>query len=137
MTNNGQKFLKITSILMIVGGIIAVIAGVIAILGVSALAALSGSAKGTGLLYASSILVTVSSVIQIIAGVKGLKACKAPETAGKCVTWGIVIAVLSIISLVIGLIGGGDFNIINLALNLLVPGLYVYGALKTKPNVNV
>ena len=32
MTNNGQKFLKITSILMIVGGIIAVIAGVIAIL---------------------------------------------------------------------------------------------------------
>ena len=37
MTNNGQKFLKITSILMIIGGIIAVIAGVIAILGVSAL----------------------------------------------------------------------------------------------------
>ena len=136
MTNNGQKFLKITSILMIVGGIIAVIAGVIAILGVSALAALSGSTEGIGLLYASSILVTVSSVIQIIAGVKGLKACKAPETAGKCVTWGIVIAVLSIISLVIGLIGGGDFNITNLALNLLVPGLYVYGALKTKPNVN-
>ena len=137
MTNNGQKFLKITSILMIIGGIIAVIAGVIAILGISALAALAGSAEGTGLLYASSILVTVSSVIQIIAGAKGLKACKAPETAGKCVTWGIVIAVLSIISLVIGLIGGGDFNIINLALNLLVPGLYVYGALKTKPNVNV
>ena len=132
MTNNGQKFLKITSILMIVGGISAVIAGVIAILGVSALAALAGSAEGTGLLYASSILVTISSVIQIIAGAKGLKACKVPETAGKCVTWGIVIAVLSIISMVIGLIGGGDFNITNLALNLLVPGLYVYGALKTK-----
>ena len=108
------------------------IAGVIAILGVSALAALSGSAEGTGLLYASSILVTISSAIQIIAGAKGLKACKIPETAGKCVTWGIVIAVLSIISMVIGLIGGGDFNITNLALNLLVPGLYVYGALKTK-----
>lgn len=136
MTNNGQKFLKITSILMIVGGIIAVIAGVIAILGVSALAALAGSAEGTGLLYASSILVTISSVIQIIAGAKGLKACKVPKTAGKCATWGIVIAVLSIISMVIGLIGGGDFNITNLALNLLVPGLYVYGALKTKSNVN-
>lgn len=52
MTNNGQKFLKITSILMIVGGIIAVIAGVIAILGISALAALSGSTEGIGLLYA-------------------------------------------------------------------------------------
>ena len=52
----GQKILKVTSILMIIGGITAAIAGVIAILGVSALAALSGSAEGTGLLYASSIL---------------------------------------------------------------------------------
>ena len=136
MTNNGQKFLKITSILMIIGGIIAAIAGVIAILGVSALVALAGSAEGIGLLYASSILVTIISVIEIIAGAKGLKACKVPENAGKCVTWGIVIAVLSIISMVIGLIGGGEFNITSLVLNLLVPGLYVYGALKTKPNVN-
>ena len=135
-TNNGQKFLKITSILMIIGGIIAAIAGVIAILGVSALVALAGSAEGIGLLYASSILVTITSVIEIIAGAKGLKACKVPENAGKCVTWGIVIAVLSIISMVIGLIGGGEFNITSLVLNLLVPGLYVYGALKTKPNVN-
>ena len=103
MTNNGQKFLKITSILMIIGGIIAVIAGVIAIFGVSALVALAGSAEGIGLLYASSILVTIISVIEIIAGAKGLKACKVPENAGKCVTWGIVIAVLSIISMVIGL----------------------------------
>jgi len=127
----GQSFLKITSILMIVGGIIAVITGVIAILGISVLAALSGSVEVTVLLYVSSILVTVASVIQIITGVKGLKACKAPETAGKCVTWGIVIAVLSIISLVIGLIGGGDFNI-TMALNLLVPGLYIYGAMQIK-----
>ena len=136
ITNNGQKFLKITSILMIIGGIIAVIAGVIAILGVSALVALAGNADGTGLLYASSILVTIISVIEIIAGAKGLKACKVPENARKCVTWGIVIAVLSIISMVIGLIGGGEFNITSLVLNLLVPGLYVYGALKTKHNAN-
>ena len=135
-TNNGQKFLKITSILMIIGGIIAAIAGVIAILGVSTLVVLLGSAAGSGLLYASCILVTITSVIEIIAGAKGLKACKVPENAGKCVTWGVVIAVLSIISIVIGLIGGGEFNITSLLLNLLVPGLYVYGALKTKPNVN-
>ena len=40
----GQNFMKITSILMIAGGIIAGIAGVIAILGVSTLVALAGSA---------------------------------------------------------------------------------------------
>ncbi|ALP93476.1 MAG: hypothetical protein ACLTNE_05370 [Intestinimonas butyriciproducens] len=128
----GQNFMKITSILMIAGGIIAGIAGVIAILGVSTLVALAGSAEGAGLLYASSIIVTIASIIEIIAGVKGLKACKAPELAKKCVTWGILIVVVSIISMVIGLIGGGEFSISNLALNLLVPGLYIYGALQIK-----
>ena len=112
--------------------IIAGIAGVIAILGVSTLVALAGSAEGAGLLYASSIIVTIASIIEIIAGVKGLKACKAPELAKKCVTWGILIVVVSIISMVIGLIGGGEFSISNLALNLLVPGLYIYGALQIK-----
>ena len=135
----GQSFLKITSILMIVGGIIAVIAGVIAILGVSALVAIAGSAEGAGLLYASSIIVTIASVIEIIAGVKGLKACKAPELAKKCVTWGILIMVVSIVRqllpMVIGLIGGGKFSITNLALNLLVPGLYIYGAMQMKTPV--
>ena len=38
----GQKILKVTSILMIIGGVIAVVVGVLAILGISALAALSG-----------------------------------------------------------------------------------------------
>jgi amino acid transporter len=99
----GQKILKVTSILMIIGGIIAAIAGVIAILGVSALAALSGSAEGTGLLYASSILVTVASVIQFIAGIKGIGACSAPQKAASCVKWGIIIAILAIISIIIGL----------------------------------
>lgn len=38
------------------------------------------------------------------------------------------VSLVSIISMVIGLIGGGKFSITNLALNLLVPGLYIYGA---------
>ncbi len=60
----GQKFLKVTSILMIIGGVIGVIAGIIAILGISALAALVETGEGTGLLYASSTIVTLASVIQ-------------------------------------------------------------------------
>ena len=108
------------------------IAGVIAILGVSALAALSGSAEGTGLLYASSILVTVASVIQFIAGIKGIGACSAPQKAASCVKWGIIIAILAIISIIIGFVGGGQFSITSLVLNLLLPGLYVYGAMQMK-----
>ncbi|MBM6830398.1 hypothetical protein H9X85_12280 [Anaerotignum lactatifermentans] len=127
--------MKVTSILMIIGGIIAAIAGVIAILGVSALAVLSGSAEGTGLLYASSILVTVASVIQFIAGIKGIGACSAPQKAASCIKWGIVIAILSIISMIIGIIGGGSFSFTSLVLNLLVPGLYIYGAMQVSNHI--
>ena len=88
----GQKLLKVTSILMIIGGVIAVIAGILAILGISALVALSESAEGAGLLYASSIIVVVASVIQFIAGIKGIGACSAPQKAASCIKWGIIIA---------------------------------------------
>ena len=133
----GQKILKVTSILMIIGGAIAAIAGIIAILGVSALAALAGTVEDTGLLYASAILVTVASVIQFIAGIKGIGACSDPQKAAGCIKWGIVIAVLSIISMVIGIVGGGTFSIVTLVLNLLLPGLYVYGAVQMKNGVGV
>ena len=132
----GQKILKVTSILMIIG-VIAVGVGVRAILGISALAALSGSAEGTGLLYASSILVTVASVIQFIAGIKGISACSDPQKAASCIKWGIIIAILAIISMIIGLVGGGTFSITSLVLNLLLPGLYVYGAMQMKGAVSV
>ena len=133
MKNQGQTFLKVTSILMVIGGIIALLAGVFAILGVSALAALMGSAEGTGLLYAGSVLAVVTSAVEILAGAKGHKACRLPEKAGECVILGIAIVALSMISMVVSVKGGGEFKIINLVVNLLVPVLYILGAVKTKP----
>ena len=133
MKNQGQTFLKVTLILMVIGGIIALLAGVFASLGVSALAALMGSAEGTGLLYAGSVLAVVTSAVEILAGAKGLKACRLPEKAGECVILGIAIVALSMISMAVSVKGGGEFKIINLVVNLLVPVLYILGAVKTKP----
>ena len=79
---------------------------------------------------------TVASVIQFIAGIKGIGACSAPQKAASCVKWGIIIAVLSIISMIIGLIGGGEFSIVSLVLNLLLPGLYIFSAVQMKGSTN-
>ena len=133
----GQIALKITSILMVIGGVIAAVVGVIAILGVKALAELAGTTTDTSLLYASLVLVIVASVIQFIAGIKGIGACSAPQKAASCIKWGLIIAGLSICSMIIGLVAGGEFNIISLVLNLLLPGFYVYGAIQLKNNVAV
>ena len=131
----GQKILMVTAILMLIGGVIAAVAGVAAVLGVSALAALSGSAEGTGLLYASAMLVMVASVIQFVAGIKGIGACNAPQKAASCIKWGIAVAVLTILSLLLGIAGGGEFSITSLVLNLLLPGLYVCGAMQMRGSV--
>ena len=131
-----QKILKTASILMMIGGVVGGITGVAAILGISALTALSGSAKGTGLLYASSILVTLASVIQLIAGIKGLGACSDPQKAAGCIKWGIFIAGISVGSMIAGLIGGASFSTTSLVLNLLLPGLYAYGAMQVRNTIN-
>ena len=133
----GQKALKITSILMIIGGVIAAVVGILAVLGLAALAALSENTEGVGLLYAGSIIIVVSSVIEFIAGIKGIGACSAPQKAASCIKWGIFIAILYVVATVINLVGGGTFSIINLVLNLVLPGLYVYGAAQLKSGANV
>ena len=133
----GQTALKVTSILMIIGSVIAAVTAVIAILGVSALVALAGSTKNTGLLYTSLVLMIVASIIQFIAGIKGIGACSAPQKAASCIIWGFFIAGLSIASMIVALIGGGEFNLITLVLNLLLPGFYVYGAMQVASSINV
>ena len=48
----GRKFLKVTGILMIIGGSIGMIGGIIAVIGVGALAAILETSSG-GLMFAS------------------------------------------------------------------------------------
>ena len=134
---HGVKFIKVTSIIMIVGGSIAALAAIIAILGISALALLAESTEGMGFLYVTTIMVAVASIIQIIAGIKGLKVCKSPEGASTCIIFGGVVAALAIVAMIISVINGADFNFLSLVINLIVPALYIYGALQIKKGLNV
>lgn len=128
----GKGFVKVTSIVMIVGGVIAAIASVLTILGLGAALALAGKVEGIGLLYASIVLAIMSSIIQIVAGVKGLKACKEPEKAQSSIIYGVIIAILSFVSLGISLSAGGEFNSLSLFTSLLVPLLYIYGLIQLR-----
>ena len=124
----GQKFLKITGILMIIGGIFGAIAGVTAILGVSGLAVMLGSTEGTGMLYAASVLCLVSGIVQILAGLRGVKHCENAQMAQTCMKWGIAVVVLSVLGTVLNVVGGGTLSLSSMAVGLLIPALYVYGA---------
>lgn len=126
----GRKFLKVTGILMIIGGAFGIIGGIVAMIGVGALAAVLETSAG-GLMLASA-LILASAVFQLIAGIMGVKNCDKPEKAQSCIVIGVIVAILSVAGNVISNVLGSDFNIINYATGLIIPVLYIIGAVKNK-----
>ena len=126
----GRKFLKVTGILMIIGGAFGIIGGIVAMIGAGALAAVLETSAG-GLMLASA-LILASAVFQLIAGIMGVKNCDKPEKAQSCLVMGIIVAILSVAGNVISNVLGSDFNIINYATGLIIPILYIIGAVKNK-----
>ena len=124
----GHKFLKSTGILMIVAAAFSIIAGVfVGVLGV--LAAGLGAASGlTFANWAALFLTLAGGICQLIAGIKGVRHSKRSEKAGKLIAWGVIVAVFSILSMVMNLVNGGEFNGVNLLTGVAVPALYIYGA---------
>ena len=126
----GRKFLKVTGILMIIGGAFGIIGGIVAMIGAGALAAVLETSAG-GLMLASA-LILVSAVFQLIAGIMGVKNCDKPEKAQSCMVIGVIVAILSVAGNVISNVLGSDFNIMNYATGLIIPILYIIGAAKNK-----
>ena len=128
----GAGFLKVTGILMIIGGAISIIMGIIAALGVAALVYISSGTVSSALLYASVTLMIVSAVAELVAGIIGVANCKKPEKAGVCIVCGIIVAVLSIAGTILNSVGGGSFSAFSLILGLVLPVLYIVGAVFNK-----
>ena len=134
-------FLKVSSILMIIGGSFGLLFGIfILIFGVLlGIAAIHNPAPGVaqvvGLVEAGVVLALVGTLVQFIAGIVGVKNAKKPENVKLCIILGIINALLILTSLLLDYIGGGIHNFYNLFLvmfGLILPTLYLVGALQLK-----
>ena len=132
MEAQGAGFLKVTGILMIIGGGLAIILAIITILGIAALAYITDGVISSGLLYAAGILSLVSAVAELVAGIIGVTNCKKPEKATSCVVWGIIVAALCIAGSILTVVGGSSFPVVSCLIGLVLPVLYIIGALKNK-----
>ena len=128
-TAKGAGFLKVTGILMIIGGAISLIVAIIALLGIATLAVLGAS---SGMVYAAGALTLVSAVAELVAGIIGVANAKKPEKAGTCMGWGIVVAVLCVAGSILTVVGGSSFPVFSLILGLVLPVLFIIGAAKNK-----
>ena len=126
----GSKFLKVTGILMIIFGAIALVTSIIAILGLGVLEALG---LPMGLLWASGIIALVGSVAEFVAGIIGVINWNKPDKANTCIGWGIAVALMCIVSNVLTLIGYPEsFSVLSVISGLVVPVLYLIGAFQNK-----
>jgi hypothetical protein len=133
-----NKFLKICGILMIIGGIIGILGGILLLAGAGLLSAVAEEANvevNESLLTFASIFAAASGVVSLIAGILGVKYAARPEKANICIVFGILVIVISVIGNVIGLVGGGDFQPLNLLTGLIVPVLYLIGAFQSKGTI--
>ena len=126
----GRKFLKVTGILMIIGGAFGIIGGIVALIGAGALAAVLETSAG-GLILAS-VLILASAVFQLIAGIMGVKNCDKPEKAQSCLVMGVIVAILSVAGNVTSSVLGSSFNITSYVTGLVIPVLYIIGAVKNR-----
>lgn len=124
-----NMFLKVTGILMIIGGVASILISILALIGAAAIAATVGDA---GLIFIAGIISMIGAIVELIAGIKGVKGAKDPAKGAKCVGWGITVIVISLASLIINNVGGGEFSPASLIIGLAIPVLYTIGAFKAK-----
>lgn len=130
----GKNYLKVTGILMIIGGCIGIIGGIIALISVGALVTLLETSMGS--LMLGSLLVLISSIIQLFAGIMGVRDCARPEKAQNCIVIGAMVAVLSVVGNLISVAAGNGFNVMNMITGLILPVLYIVGAMLNKKDSN-
>ena len=132
MEKESNKFLKVTGILMIIGGSFSIILGIIAVLGVGVLALALGGEADMRLLMAGSVLILVSACVSLAAGIIGVKNAAVPEKAKTCIIFGIMTAVFAVLGSTLSVMGGQKFNVASLIIGLGLPALYLVGAYQNK-----
>ena len=123
----GSKFFKVTGILMIVAGPLSIILGIITL----ALIAIADSSAILALI--GSILMIVGAILELIAGIVGVKNCNKPEKARACMTWGIIVLVINVLSTILILATYSNiFFWYYIVTVLVIPVLYLIGAVMNK-----
>ncbi len=129
---NGAKFLKVTGILMIIFGALAIVLGLVAMFMLS-FDVLKVSGAPLGALWLSAVIGLIGAVLELVAGINGALNAEKPEKAKTCMVWGIIVAGMCVLSNLITLIFYAEnFNIVSLLLGLVIPGLFIYGAYKNQ-----
>ena len=134
-------FIKITGIFMIVSGSVVIIGGILilvfgAFLVIGNFENLDDIANVIDRFTGIGLIISVAAgVFQFIAGIYGIKNAKNPKKANTLLTFGTITAALFIATQFVGFLSVGvheQFDNISIMIGVLVPALYITGAVKLK-----
>ena len=139
-SSGSQLYIKIISILNIIGGALFLLIGILAIFGKnvvgdSALIEQAGNAEAPAAVTAFIIALILSGVFSLISGIIGLRAANDPKKAGPLI-------ILSALSLCVGIAGivaatiGGGFKLESI-IKLVPPALMLWCANYVKNQTNL
>jgi len=141
-----NKFLKITGILMILGGSFSVIAGVLIfifgvlfVVGDIDLSNLFSDNIGR-FAQIGIIIAVLGGIVQFITGIIGVKNAKKPEKANVCLLFGTITALLFIASQVLGTMESSDrghYDNLSMIFGLIIPAFYLIGAVQLKSKMSI
>ena len=102
----GKGFLRVTGILMIIGGGVMCVIGlvflILCIIGVAQLGqSLGESIAVAAIIFIAIVICLAGSIIELITGIVGTKNAGKPERYKRCKVLGIIVLILQIISLVL------------------------------------
>lgn len=139
----GKSFLQVSGILLIIFSGIALIitglgiAGYLAMDNPEVMKAVEEQALQTGVpvdkgsTLIGLILMSISVILNMTAGILGVKNCNNPQRAQSCFIVGAVIIVYQLANAVY-LTFANQFNIFTTIIGLILPVLYVLGAIRNK-----
>ncbi|HHX37707.1 MAG TPA: hypothetical protein GX717_06985 [Clostridiaceae bacterium] len=126
-----NKLLKISGILLIIGGGIGVILGILGLVATIGFAALGGGTFAA-LLIIAVVLAILGSVISLVTGILGVKYSARPDKAQICIVFGIITIAINVLSIILTVVGDGDFSAMSALTGLVVPVIYLVGAFQNK-----
>lgn len=134
MDLKGQKMLKVCSILMIIGGALALIVSILGFVGVAAAATLFEEGIASAYLWVT--LALVASIVQLVAGIVGVQAAKMPSVnkIKLSLIFGLLVVVLSLVSSIATIVSEGFSGsaLTSLLIGLVIPALYLVGLIQYK-----
>ena len=128
----GSGLLKFSGIPLTMVGVLGILLGLVVLLWMAAWDLLVGHRSATALPYVIGSFTLIGGVLQGMAGIIGIQNCKRPEKADACLKWGIIAAVLCAIGFLITAEGLNVIPEIVFYPSLILPLLYLAGAVRNK-----